>query len=444
MNKRGAALIFTFFVIMVMLIFSSAFVAISINQNIAADIFKRRARALCLAEAGLDHTIFWLRGYVVQPVTGNFTNPWGGAQNLGGGSYSVVITDLGQIGANSGVHRYMASSTGTYQNMSRILTNYVQVDNYARYLWFTNSEVFNGTDVWFWTQDTLNGPMRTNGHFNIYGNPTFGGEAGSVDDYIRFYNNGNNINLSQTTNPPYDIPVFQQGLTFGVEPTTMPHSAGSLRAGAADSANGGVYLTGNTTVALNSDGTMNLTNSAYCVAYDKHGHCTQTCSSTCNNRALPTNGALFVNNGTLTISGTLHGRLTVGASGDVIIPANIAYSSDPRVHPESTDTMGIISEADVTISSGASTNLEIDSCVMALSTSFMLNNWSQGPAKGTLTVFGGIIQDERGPVGTFNPGTGQKLSGYSKNYTYDTRLLAAPPPFMPTTGDYLILSWEED
>jgi hypothetical protein len=79
---------------------------------------------------------------------------------------------------------------------------------------------------------------------------------------------------------------------------------------------------------------------------------------------------------------------------------------------------------------------------MALDTSFMRDNWSQG-LKGTLTVYGGIIQDERGPVGTFNGGTGQKISGYSKDYTYDTRLLNTPPPFFPTTGDYITLAWEE-
>jgi hypothetical protein len=50
---------------------------------------------------------------------------------------------------------------------------------------------------------------------------------------------------------------------------------------------------------------------------------------------------------------------------------------------------------------------------MALEASFMLENYSQVAAKGTLTVYGGIIQDQRGPVGTFNGQTGQKISGYS-------------------------------
>jgi hypothetical protein len=162
------------------------------------------------------------------------------------------------------------------------------------------------------------------------------------------------------------------------------------------------------------------------------------------NMPLPANGALFVNSGSLTISGTLNGRLTVGASSDIIVPNNIVYADNPRTNPNSDDVLGIIAERDVVILDHAPANLGIDGCIMALDTSFMMENWWQGPPKGTLTVYGGIIQEERGPVGTFNGSTGQKISGYSKDYSYDTRLLGNPPPFMPTTGDYITLSWEED
>ncbi len=427
MNNKGVALIVTFFVMAAMLVFAGAFVTVSVNQNIAADRFKRETKAFNLAESGLDQAIVWLRAQSSPPV-GNRTNPWGGVQTLGDGTYSVVITDLGLIGGSGNVRRYKVTSTGAIGNLNRILTNYVQVDNYARYLWFTDRESFDGTTVWFWTQDRLDGPTHTNGHFNIYGNPVFESEVRSVDDYIRFYNNGNNINLSQSTNPPYDIPDFQEGITLGAEPTTMPNQALSLRAAAAS--NGGLWLRGDSTVVLNNDGTMNVTNSR------KHW--------TNQNMPIPANGALFVNSGALTISGTLNGRLTVGASNDVVIPNNLIYADDPRTNPASNDTLGVISEGDVVIDDNAPYNLEIDACTMALNSSFMRENWWVGPAKGTLTVLGGIIQDERGPVGTFNGSTGQKVSGYSKDYTYDSRLLGSPPPFMPTTGDYVTLSWEEN
>jgi len=312
--------------------------------------------------------------------------------------------------------------------MNRVLVNYLQVDNYARYLWFTDREVFNGSNVWFWSQDRLNGPTHTNSHFNIFGDPVFENEVRSVDDYIRFYNNGNNINLSQITNSPYDIPDFQVGMQFGAESTTMPRQALGLRAAA--TLQGGLSLTGNTTIVLNNNGTMNVTN-----AKKKWNN---------KNMAIPSNGALFVNRGSLIISGVLNGRLTAGSSGDVIIENNITYADNPKVNPNSDDVLGIISESNVIINDNAPSNLEIDACIMGMNTSFMLENWWVGPPKGTLSVYGGIIQDERGPVGTFNGTTGQKVSGYAKNYLYDERLLGCPPPYMPTTGDYVKLSWEEN
>lgn len=424
-SKKGTILIAIYMVLVVLSIFAAAFLSRSIYQNRAVFVFRKHTQAFSLAEAGLDRAINWLRAQPSAPI-GNYTNPWGGVQTLGAGTYSVVITDLGAPGGSPGVRRYRVASTGTVESVSQVLTNYVQTDNYARYIWFTDRETYRGSNVWFWNQDNLNGPTHTNGHFNIAGTPTFTGEAQSVDDYIRYFNNGNNINSSQLSNPPYDIPNFQGGMTFGVDQFNMPTQALNLRAA---SSGGGLRLQGNTTVVLNSNGTMNVTNSGR--------------GWTNRNMALPANGALFVNSGTLTISGTLNGRLTAGASRDIIVPNRLVYASDPRTNPSSTDTLGLISEEDVVISRGAPYNMEINGSIMSLNTSFMLDGWWIGPPRGTLTIFGGIIQDERGPVGTFSGFSGQKLSGYSKSYTYDSRLLSNPPPFFPTTGDYITLSWED-
>jgi hypothetical protein len=190
---------------------------------------------------------------------------------------------------------------------------------------------------------------------------------------------------------------------------------------------------------------MDVTNTNYCASND------------CDDAPLPANGALFVacsggacsGGGSLTISGTLDGRLSVGAQRNIIIPNNLVYADDPRDNPPETpsdDSLGIISERDVRIDDSAPSNLEIDASIMALEKSFYLENYWTG-LKGTLTIYGGIIQEERGPVGTFNsnpPPNGTKISGYDKNYSYDPRLLNNPPPFMPTTGDYITLSWEEN
>jgi hypothetical protein len=421
-NQKGAALITVFMAIAVLLAFGGYVIDISNSQNSAANTFVKQAQAISIAEAGLGRALVWLR-LQGTPPQGNIASI---TQNLpltgpALGSYTVTFTDLGPVAGSTIIRRYRVKSTGIIGTTSQTVTTYFQPDNYARYIWFTNSESYQGTDVWFWDQDSLNGQTYTNGHFNIKGNPVFGGDVVSVDDYLRYYNNGNNINSSNLSNPPYDLPNFQDTVTLGSDPIKMPTQALNLRTA---STNGGIRYNGDTTISLNSTGTMTVTNG---------GH-------TYKNIALPGNGALFVNNGNLNVSGTLSGRLTVGASEDINITSNITYAHDPRQPGStSTDTLGIISEGDVVITA-SNNNLEIDASVMALNTSFLLNNWWTGGARGTLTVFGGIIQNQRGPVGTFNGNI--KISGYSKSYNYDTRLLSSPPPFVPTTGDYIPLSWE--
>jgi len=425
-NKKGAALITTYMVIAVLLAFGGFVIEVGNSQNNTANNFKRQAQAINIAEAGLDRALVWIRTQNSPPI-GSIASI---SQNLPPngtplGSYTVAFTDLGSAGAAPSIRRYRIRSTGTIGTVSQTVTNYLQTDNYARYIWFTDSESYKGTNVWFWDQDHLNGPTHTNGHFNIKGDPVFEGEVRSVDDFIRYYNNGANINSSNLSNPPNDLPDFRDTVTLGSDSINMPTQALSLRSA---STNGGLRLTGNTTVVLNANGTMNVTNNNQNPKWNN------------KNMALPANGALFVNNGNLTISGTLNGRLTAGASRDVVVSNNIVYANDPRINPGSTDTLGLISERYVMISKNAPNNLEIDASIMALNTSFMLEEWWTNGARGTLSVFGGIIQKQRGPVGTFSGTT--KVSGYSKNYNYDARLLNSPPPFVPTTGDYITLSWE--
>jgi len=110
-DNKGTALIAVYLVITVLLIFSSAFFSFAVNQSKISDIYKRRIKAFNLAEAGLDHAVMWLRAQATPP-TGNRTNPWGNMQNIGGGTYSVVIIDLGATGGSGNIRRYRVRSTG--------------------------------------------------------------------------------------------------------------------------------------------------------------------------------------------------------------------------------------------------------------------------------------------------------------------------------------------
>ncbi|MDP1853588.1 MAG: DUF4900 domain-containing protein [Candidatus Omnitrophota bacterium] len=411
-KKSGFILVSVYLIIIVLIILTIGFSSRSIQEANLSLRQKSSLQALYLAEAGVDSALEWLRGYTAPPVPYN-----SGVVSLGAGNFNFTVTSIGALS-------YEVLCVGTVGGVTRALSTTFTQDHYARYAYFTNSELYQGGSVWFVDWDVLRGPVHTNSRFNMKGNPTFEDYVKSVSDVIRFYNNGSPIDTSSSSNPPYDAPDFQYGLVLGADDVPMPARALDLRNAAASS---GLYLNGSSTVTFNSNGTINVTNAAR--GWNNF------------NTNIPANGAIFVN-GAASVSGTVNGSATIGSSSNITVTDNILYSDDPRTNPNSTDKLGIIAEAHVIIPQTAPNNLEIDASIMALNTSFTLQNFSQGPPKGTLTVYGGIIQKNRGPVGTFSGMT--KLSGYSKNYQYDTRLLTSPPPFNPTTGDYVMLTWKEE
>lgn len=425
-NRKGFMLIVAYAVVSVLIVLASAYTARSIAEMRIAQRERDSAAAFYAAEAGVDYGLDWLRS---QPAPPAGTAPFNvaGGPALNSGTYTVVI-DPNDSNPISYLKRYQIITTGRSGDSTRVVNYEVQVDSFARHVWFTNSETFGGRNVWFITNDRLNGPVHTNGRFNIAGNPWFGNVTSESGSSINYMNGG----------PPRDNPTFVEGIDFNVDPTSMPTRATDLRNAAQ---NGGMRLYGNTTIVLNSNGTMNVTNAN--AGYNN------------TNLPLPPNGALFVENrverrilreyGNVNLSGTLNGRLSIGANNNAIIAGNVRYNSDPQVNPSSTDMLGIVAERNVFILQGASPrngDLTIQASMMAMSNSLYLENWST-TMKGTLNVLGGIIQKERGPVGTFSIATNQKVSGFTKNYIYDQRLKTMPPPFFPTTGDYISLSWRE-
>ena len=262
--------------------------------------------------------------------------------------------------------------------------------------------------------------MHTNAHYHISGDPVFDGPVTSHDNFIDYMHGG----------PPNDNPDFRQGIELGVSEVSTTHlHAGRLRV--ASAAPGGLLLQGDTTAVLLPDGTMDVTN-----------------AGVEQNMPIPGNGALFVDNGDLTISGTLNGRMTAGSSGDIIIPDNLLYNTDPAVDPASNDMLGLISETNVIIGSAAPHDVSIYASIAATGVatatdadgSFTVENWWVGPPKGLLTIYGGLIQIRRGPVGTFNPSNNSQVSGYNKDYRYDSRARYSPPNWFPNTQAYETLS----
>jgi hypothetical protein len=142
--------------------------------------------------------------------------------------------------------------------------------------------------------------------------------------------------------------------------------------------------------------------------------------------------------GKVKTAGTVDGRVTVGATDDIEI------SGDLRHENRADDVLGMVSQNNIVlnVSSSSVADKTIDAALMSLNGSFYVQNYNSGVARGTLNIYGSIIQKNRGPVSTFS---GNNIStGYAKNYIYDEKLINTPPPNFPTTGKIVSRSFVDN
>jgi hypothetical protein len=136
--------------------------------------------------------------------------------------------------------------------------------------------------------------------------------------------------------------------------------------------------------------------------------------------------------GSAYVQGVVNGQVTVSGKNDVVVTGNLTTQD------QQTDVIGLIagnfvwvyhpvngSNANMLTAANAVTT--VNAAILSIAHSFVVQNWSQGAAVGTLNVNGAIAQKFRGAVGT---GSGTTIStGYYKNYVYDARLAYLQPPF---------------
>lgn len=176
------------------------------------------------------------------------------------------------------------------------------------------------------------------------------------------------------------------------------------------------------------------------------------------NRVLNPNfkGVVYVA-GKVAVSGKLRGRVTLAASGNIIIADDITYVTDPAAAGCS-DILGMFSGDSVVVADNTindpipwlsgkpATHWDetpdefINGFVLALDI-FTVQNYDQGSTsaekcsavnagRGCLYLTGGIIQRQRGAVGLTSG------EGYIKRYAYDACGMTDPPPYFPTTGHF--------
>lgn len=94
----------------------------------------------------------------------------------------------------------------------------------------------------------------------------------------------------------------------------------------------------------------------------------------------------------------------------------------------------------ITRNTNNNSGIDIQAALFSLNKGLGAEQYDTGSPRGMIHLLGGISQNQRAAVGTLD-GDGNVVTGYSKSYRYDTRLMVQSPPYYPSTGSYEILSW---
>lgn len=346
---------------------------------------------------------------------------------------------------------------GKYNGIEKMVAVKLLPSKFSKFAYYSAYEPSN---IWWTTGDTVWGPMHVQGDLRIANSPVFYGKVtleGSVESYGHWeyievggywtwqrVGHGRDRSWEQVWVSQYEWqyistsdPQFYGGLEQGIS-VPLPTDGVSDVEVAANT--GGHVFSGQDTVII----TFKADSINYkFTASDPTG-------TTVLASDLAPNGAIFVDNGTARISGTVSGRYTLGVDGlkahgkgNLYFDDDIVYENDPRTHPNSSDLLGLVVKNAALITDNAVNNSDINihASVYVESGGFGAEHHSTRPASGNINLLGGIIQAERFAVGTFDAsGT---TTGFNKRYRYDNRLLRISPPFFPGTGMYEIVSWYE-
>lgn len=336
-------------------------------------------------------------------------------------------------------YKLLLISTSSYDNIEVTTEVLMQRDSYSKYSYMTDSELSSsGGAIWFNDGDNIYGPIHTNGTFKMSGTPSFYGLITSPNMWDAHSTNGAS-------------PNFLGGENFNAPDKSSPNNyeLNKLKLAASE---GGITFNGDIEVNLyeNNDIGYADINKAVVTSYScgtrrRPRICTNT-TWVQETLDLTTFDGIISSEGKISVQGELKGALTLHSEDEIEITGDITYHTSPLADSSSTDILGLVSEGDVIVdrnahSASGSQDLTIHASIMALNTSFEVEDYNSG-VKGTLNVLGGLIQKNRGPVGTFN--SHGIVSGYSKNYQYDGRLKSTIPPSFPRESVFSIVYWKDE
>ena len=290
-------------------------------------------------------------------------------------------------------------------------------------------------NIYFGSEDSVNGPMHTNDTANVCGGATFGREGHEPPDVVEI-DRGINTSCGGgegtffTATKKYEVgadlapPESDSSLNVYVEATNRFEGRTELE------------LKGTTigVTTLNGSGKKETKT----IEWPKNGLIfirSKGCKYQFQQEGTDTSKTYEeeANCGSVYVHGTYTRSLTIGAETDLIINGNITPTGVSNGSaPTGTTALGLIATRDVRIyhpcsfNSNGSESLKnpwIYAAILSTAHSFLVDNYRCGTGLGELNIYGAIAQKYRGIVGILGG------SGYAKDYIYDERLATEEPPY---------------
>jgi hypothetical protein len=435
-NESGSALLVVMILVFSMGIVGSAFFSLVGHEIRASHANLNSQQAFWLAEGAKERAIVYLSNMYSPPTTDFYIYQDMG--NMDGGTYTVhcIVDTTVQWDVEKA---FVLDCVGNSGDVERRVRQRVRMTSFALYAMFTNDETIDGNPIWHITGDLIEGPLHTNGSFSIYGTPQFLGKVTSASDHMTSYPD---FRVTEMSDWPVggNNPYFAEGGEMKVAPIPLPTETVDLR----DlSFFGGVYTENKTDIEL---GVMGTDDGIVAPGWLRHKDHSAGPDDWISVQIASLSNKVFYCNNAIYLKGILDGELTISSRKSIRIKDDVTYfASDAQGTPlpGCDDLLGLVAERNIVFldNSANRNDLIVNGVLMALNTSIKVQNYDEGSPRGILTIWGGLIQKDRGPVGMFQGGS--VVHGYLKNYHYDPRVTARTPPFFPQTGIYEEMAWEE-
>ncbi len=291
-----------------------------------------------------------------------------------------------------------------------------------------------GGNIWWTGSDIVNGAVYCKSDIQVYDHPTFNDKVYSGQHSFDYFSDKNNDypNLDSTN------------LFFGAD---LKRAGDALNEIQTEAQSGGWYLWGN-----NSGWSAPAADTMYIEIKGTNMEVKFSKSDPPASYNIATkvpNKVIFADNYVVRLKGELDGQLLISCSGDsdygkgkILLDDDIIYKDDPR-NGASDDLLGLVAEGFIEVADTQpnQTDINVHAAIYSSWEGLTAENATTKADAGKINFLGSLIEHERKAVGSFT--AAGVLTGYGRNYDYDTRLKNISPPFFPSLQGFNVLAWYE-